>query len=227
MPSDRFDVLFIDFYGTLADGDRHAVETTCARVVEDYNLPTTAREFAVTWGRVFFAEIERANHDDFLNLYECEAKSLIDTLAPEGIEVDPHPYCKMLKHYWATAPLQPESLDALAGIDIPICCVSNADNDDIVSAIELRGLQLEHVVTSEDTRCYKPDPHIFEVALERMGVSPDRVLHVGDSLHSDVGGAAKLGITTVWVCREDRIFDAGDATPNHKIGSLMELHSIL
>ncbi len=227
MPSNRFDVLFIDFYGTLADGDRLAVETTCARVVEDYNLPMTASELAVTWGRRFFAEIDVANHDRFLNLYDCEAKSLIETLQPLSIDVDPHPYCQMLKRYWATAPLQPESLDALAAIDIPICCVSNADNDDIWSAIELRGLRLEHVVTSEDTRCYKPEPRIFEVALERMGVTPERTLHVGDSLHSDVGGAAGLGITSVWVRRQHRIYDVGDRAPDHKINSLMDLQEIL
>ena len=62
MGQHRFDALFIDYYGTLADGDRLAVQTTCARVVEDLALPISAMELAVTWGRRFFQEIEVANH---------------------------------------------------------------------------------------------------------------------------------------------------------------------
>jgi 2-haloacid dehalogenase/putative hydrolase of the HAD superfamily len=187
----------------------------------------SAREFAVTWGRRFFDEIEVANHDRFLNLYDCEAKTLVETLQPWVTNPDPVPYCEMLKRYWSTAPLQPEAHDVVARIDLPVCCVSNADTADIMAAIERHDLPLDRVVTSEDARCYKPDPKIFAVALDQMGVDPTRVLHVGDSLHSDVGGAEKLGITTVWVCREDRIFDAGECSPDHKIFSLNELDAIL
>lgn len=223
----RFDALFIDYYGTLADGDRLAVETTCARVVEDLALPMTAAELAITWGRRFFQEIEVANHDRFLNLYDCEARTLVDTLEPLGVDADPRLYCDMLKHYWATAPAHADALAALAGLDVPVCCVSNADTDDITASIARHGFRLDAVVVSEAVRCYKPDPHIFRVALDALGVSPERVLHVGDSLHSDVGGAQSAGIATAWICRNGRIFDTGQSTPDYKIHSLIELHTIL
>jgi FMN phosphatase YigB (HAD superfamily) len=42
----------------------------------------------------------------------------------------------------------------------------------------------------------------------------DRVIHVGDSLHSDVGGARKLGIRTAWVNRAERITDIGTDVPD-------------
>jgi putative hydrolase of the HAD superfamily len=60
-----------------------------------------------------------------------------------------------------------------------------------------------------------------------MQVAPDRVLHVGDSLHSDVGGAQALGIKCCWVCYEHRILDVGEAVPDHKISHLSDLHAIL
>jgi 2-haloacid dehalogenase len=41
----------------------------------------------------------------------------------------------------------------------------------------------------------------FEVAIERMGVAPDRLLHVAESLFHDVAPAKKLGLSTVWVHR--------------------------
>jgi 2-haloacid dehalogenase len=225
--SDGYDALLIDFYGTIAAGDRHAVERTCACVVADLRLDISPPQLAVTWGKRFFAEIEVANDDRFLNLYDCEAKTLVETLRPIVGPIDPRPYCDLLKRYWSDPELQPESLEALAGIELPIGCVSNADTEDILAATKRYGLTFDALITSEDVRCYKPDPRIFRKALEALGAEPHRTMHVGDSLHSDVGGAAALGIATTWVCRDDRIFDAGDCEPDHKIRSLLELHDLL
>jgi len=63
--------------------------------------------------------------------------------------------------------------------------------------------------------------------LARAGVAADRVMHVGDSLHSDVAGAQALGLTACWICYEDRILDIGDAVPCHKIRSIMQLQPIV
>jgi FMN phosphatase YigB (HAD superfamily) len=83
------------------------------------------------------------------------------------------------------------------------------------------------VVCSEQARSYKPAPGLFRYALEVIGLTPADVLHVGDSLHADVGGARKAGIDVVWVCRDRRIHDIGSATPNHKISSLKGLREFL
>ena len=48
---------------------------------------------------------------------------------------------------------------------------------------------VDYRVTSESVRAYKPHPEPFEAALELLGVDRSRLLHVGDSLGSDVRGA--------------------------------------
>ncbi|HEY3243137.1 MAG TPA: HAD family hydrolase [Phycisphaerae bacterium] len=223
----RFDAVFIDFYGTLAAGDRQAVEDTCAVIVADYGLAMTAADMARLWGDRFFALADRSNQDRFLNLYDCEMVSLRQTLAPLVGAVDPTPYCERLKRYWASPDLHDDSLDLLAELDVPVCCVSNADTEDLLSAVALHGLRFDAVITSEDARCYKPHERIFRDALDRMGADPRRTIHIGDSLHSDVGGAGRLGITTVWICRERRIYDVGRAQADHTIQSLKELRRVL
>ena len=45
----------------------------------------------------------------------------------------------------------------------------------------------------------KPDPAIYAMALARLGVPAARVLAIGDSLHTDIGGAAGAGIDSLWV----------------------------
>lgn len=223
----KYDAVFIDYYGTLADGDRVAVETTCARIVEDHRLPVTAAELSVIWGKRFYNEIEVANRHRFLNLHDCEAKTLVETVRKWAKDIDPSPYCRMLKEYWASAPAHDDAHAALAAIDVPVCCVSNADADDLSASVARNGLALDFVITSEEVRSYKPDAAIFEAALRLMDIDPERVVHVGDSLHSDVAGAANLGITTIWLCRDNRIFDIGECTPDHKIISLNELKDFL
>lgn len=222
-----YDVLLIDFYGTITAGDRHAVEDTCRLVVGELGLTMPAAELAIVWGRRFFDALDTANDGTFRNLFDLERETLVETVEPVIGPFDPDRFVRHLKRYWADPTLQPESLEALQALDVPVCCVSNADTEDVLAAVEKHGLPFDHLVTSEDARCYKPHAGIFHKALSEMDVSADRAMHVGDSLHSDVGGAQALGIATAWICREDRIFDVGEAQPDHKIRSLLELHPLL
>ncbi len=226
MADQKYDVLFIDFYGTITTGDKRAVEQTCRMVVEELGLTMPAPELAIVWGRRFFEALETANDGAFRNLFKLEVETLVETVEPMIGKFDPLPFVRHLKRYWAAPALQPEAHEALEALDLPVCCVSNADTEDIVAAAKLHGLRFDGMVTSEDARSYKPDAGIFRRALAEMGVGPERVMHVGDSLHSDVGGANPLGITTTWICRDERIFDVGEAQPTHKIKSLLELGSL-
>ena len=45
----------------------------------------------------------------------------------------------------------------------------------------------------------KPAPHLFRVALARLGVPPEDAAMVGDSLNSDVRGAQGVGLRTIWI----------------------------
>ncbi len=227
MAGRKFDAVFIDFYGTVTAGDRRAVEETCAGVVQQLGLTLAPAELAVIWGRCFFEAIETANDGAFRNLFDLECATLVATVAPLIGPFDPVPFVTNLKGYWSAPTLQPEAKDALAALDLPVCCVSNADTDDVLAATEQHGLCFDAIVTSEDARSYKPHARIFREALAKLDVAPERVIHVGDSLHSDVGGAKPLGIATAWICREDRIFDVGKGHPDYNIRSLHELCSIV
>ncbi|MFQ5413163.1 MAG: HAD family hydrolase [Phycisphaerae bacterium] len=231
MDDRRYDALFIDFYGTISAGDRAAVASTCRHIVDTLGLTATAECFAERWGERFFATIDRSNHDAFQTLHACEQASLRDTLrdfAVPGEAVDGAARLLAdIEAYWADPPLHDDVRACLAAIDLPICCVSNADAEPLAAALRKHDLRFDAVVTSEQARCYKPDPEIFRAALRAMGVQPRRVMHVGDSRHSDVAGAARLGITTTWLCRNDRIHDIGERVPDHTISSLAELPPLL
>ena len=206
--------LFLDFYGTVVGGDRLAVESACQAVVRDYGLTLTAAELAVRWGHAYFRAIEARDGNGFRNLVEIERDTLIETVAPLVGPIEAEPYVAILQDYLANPPLCPEIREVLGQKRLPICIVSNADDREICKALSLHDLSFEFVVTSESARSYKPDSGIFKTALRLTGWRSDRVIHIGDSLHSDVGGARSAGLKAVWVCREDRISDVGRERPD-------------
>ena len=56
--------------------------------------------------------------------------------------------------------------------------------------------RLDVAVFSSEVGRRKPDPLIFEQALERLGAAPERALFVGDTLATDIAGASALGMQT-------------------------------
>lgn len=223
----RFDGIFLDMYGTITTGDKAAVEAVCTRIVQDTGLSISPPALAITWGERFFAAMDTCNNGRFQTLFEVEATTLVDTLTDLGTDVDPAMYIADLSAYWRAPALQPEARTFFDQCPLPVCIVSNADRADIDAAVEYHGLDVAGIVTSEETRSYKPDTRIFSAALEQMGWWADRVVHVGDSLHSDVGGARAAGIASAWVNRAHRIHDIGTLDPDYELTDLMDLLPIV
>jgi putative hydrolase of the HAD superfamily len=57
--------------------------------------------------------------------------------------------------------------------------------------------RLDAAVFSSEVGKRKPHPTIFETALDRLGVEPERALFVGDRRFEDIRGAKEAGMTTV------------------------------
>lgn len=218
--------MLIDFYGTVADGDRAVVERVCANLIARFDLDLAPPQLAERWGERFFAATELHNGDNYLTLFECECASLLETLEPLVGRFDPRPFVEALRAYWRQPPLHPEAREALAAVTVPTCCVSNADRAEMEQALRYHRLDFDYVVTSEDARSYKPDARIFRTALEQTAWRAENVLHVGDSLHADVFGAQRLGIGGVWVCRPNRIHDIGQTRARHTIRDLLGLPGV-
>lgn len=82
------------------------------------------------------------------------------------------------------------------------------------------------VLLAQECGFAKPGRRIFELALAECGCGPEQVIHVGDSLPSDILGANGMGIRSVWVNRDGATNDTG-ITPDHEISDLRELLDIL
>lgn len=91
---------------------------------------------------------------------------------------------------------------------------------------------LDAVVISDEVGLRKPRGEIFEAVLGGLDAAPAETLHVGDSLDSDVGGAAAAGMRTAWVTRrvsdpERRLCEHDGPKPDWSIGDIAELPRLL
>ena len=98
------------------------------------------------------------------------------------------------------------ALNWLGALGIRLAVVSNWDPR-LPGLLDKLGLgqSFEFVLTSAEAGCRKPNPRIFEQALERLGVSAEQAWHVGDSYEDDVAGASNAGLTPVLIDRTGRL----------------------
>ena len=125
-------------------------------------------------------------------------------------------------------------LDSLRGrVRTGLCSnFSHSPTAQEILAVSELAERLDAIVVSDALGVRKPHPRIFEAVMSRLEVGPDEVLHVGDSLRADIGGAAPLGIRTAWITR--RIPDSKRAlrehdgpTPDHVIADIAEIDALL
>ncbi len=83
----------------------------------------------------------------------------------------------------------------------------------------------DHIVISGDFGKGKPDPAIFEHALALTSLQKEEVIMVGDNLMTDILGANRAGIKTVWINRHHK--ERNEVIPTYEIKHLEELFHIL
>jgi 2-haloacid dehalogenase len=85
----------------------------------------------------------------------------------------------------------------------------------------------QDIVVSEDVKVAKPDPRIFEHALNNIKhTDKSKVLIVGDSLTSDIQGGINFGIDTCWY-NPNKVENKTMIRPTYEISNLMELREII
>ncbi len=101
--------------------------------------------------------------------------------------------------------------------------VSDADNDMAYGILyKLKFLQyLDTVVTSEEVGVNKPNPKIFLIAAERLGVRPENTAMIGDSW-KDIEGSKKAGMKAVLVLRRREVLNNLTVEPDAIVENLLQ-----
>jgi len=102
---------------------------------------------------------------------------------------------------WEPMPAVYETLDAVAERGYRMGIISNASDDaNVQRMIDNAGLRrwFDPILVSAVVGVRKPNPRIFEMALEAWSMTPAEAVMVGDTLGADVLGAQMAGMRSVW-----------------------------
>ena len=84
----------------------------------------------------------------------------------------------------------PGAVDAVTRLRAHGLAIAVVSNWDETLPERLRLFDVDAIATSAEAGEPKPSPAVFRLALERLGVRPERVLHVGDSPEDEAGARA-------------------------------------
>lgn len=140
----------------------------------------------------------------------CRSRSLIftnmlDTLGGKK----PHHLGHFLETlYWETflahmtpCPKAMAFLKKCHSLQKPICLITDMQTYWQIKKLEKLAIThlIDHIVSSEATGCEKPDPLIFQTALNKIQCKPNEAVMIGDHPEKDIKGAKALGIQTYQV----------------------------
>ena len=111
---------------------------------------------------------------------------------------------------WEAVPAEVvPALERLRAMSLKIVIVSNANGTlhDMFARLGLAD-RVDVLFDSHRERVEKPDPRLFEIALDRSGARAATTIHVGDLYHVDVVGARAAGLRAVLIDSADLYHDA-------------------
>jgi HAD superfamily hydrolase (TIGR01549 family) len=114
------------------------------------------------------------------------------------------------------------SLEKLAAAGYSLAIVSNNSREEQLGKLQRLGIEryFASVIVSADHGFAKPDPRIFQLALEAMACCADDAIHVGDSWAADVIGAQNAGVRPIWFNRFHVTAACGDAAQISRLADL-------
>ncbi len=192
--------IFLDFYGTVVHEYGQPTMEVIKRVYKcgDGKSP---EEVLGYWWSVYQTLLNQAHGDNFQKQRPLAEKAFEETLNHFHGKEDINDLCRQMESYWMSPTIYPDALDFINNPPLPIYLISNCDNIYIEAAVKNLNIKPKAIFTSEDAKATKPNPEIFQYALEHSGLQAEETVHIGDSLKSDVQAAANLDIATIWLNR--------------------------
>ena len=192
-----FDAITFDCYGTLIDWETGILN--CLRPL----LAGHGRHLADAQILEAYSELEPAAQSGTYVPYRQVLEEVVRGMGQRfgfSVSTDEANNLAASVKNWLPFPDTVAALRALKG-RYRLGVISNADDDLFVASARHLQVSFNWVITAEQARAYKPSRQIFDFALGRIGLSPEKIVHAGQSLFHDVVPAKAMGMSTVLVKR--------------------------
>jgi 2-haloacid dehalogenase len=212
-----------DAYGTLFDVASAAARARDALGSRWEALAETwrAKQLQYTWLRSLMGK-----HADF---WQVTGDALDFALAAHGLG-GAELRARLMASYerLGAYPDARPALEALRARGLRLAILSNGSPRMLAAAAESAGLAplLEHVISVEDVRVYKPSPAVYRLAPARLGLWPAEIAFVSAN-GWDAAGAKAFGFSVAWCNRAGAPADRLPDAPDVELRSLAELPAVV
>lgn len=208
------EAIFFDFGGTIVteESDKVAHYHIADFVKEKYSIPLSHEEIDKFITRDLMEAIETADKK-WPNIYNLIENSFEKLLNKYGKNVSPQEKKDFSKIYIDLhikyMGLFPDARETLANIRNNfrghVGIISDIVDDLIYGLLDKYNLRkyFDSITTSEEVGVGKPNPLIFEVALEKANVKPNLSIYIGNSPRHDVIGAKRMGMKSILIGNAD------------------------
>ena len=214
--------IIFDAYGTLFDVNS-AAEKCKDKIGDKWEgfanyWRTTQLEY--TWLRSLMKR-----HKDFWQVTEDSLdKSLL------AFKIDPNMRSELLNLYKIlnTFPEVKEVLKNLKEKKYKISILSNGTPDLLDGLVKSNNLEkmFDDIFSIEKVGIYKPDEKVYKMPIDKYKVTKNEIAFLSANTW-DVSGAGNFGFNSIWVNRNENIFDKLDYIPHNEVNNLKEILKIL
>ena len=214
--------IIFDAYGTLFDVNS-AAEKCKERLGDKWEgfanyWRTTQLEY--TWLRSLMRR-----HKDFWQITEDSLDKSMNFY-----NIDSSMRSELLNLYKVLSPFAEvrDALKKLKQSNYKLAILSNGTPDLLNELVVSNGLKdiFDDIFSVEEVGIFKPDSKVYDLPINKYNIKKNEILFLSANTW-DVSGAGNYGYNTVWVNRNNNIFDKLDFEPIQQISNLSELLDLI
>ena len=214
--------IIFDAYGTLFDVNSAAEK--CKEKIgdkwEDFANYWRITQLEYTWLRSLMNR-----HKDFWQVTEDSlSKSM------KKFEIDQNMRSELLNLYkiLSTYPEVEKTLEELKRKNFKLAILSNGTPDLLNQLVKSNSLQefFDDIFSIETVGIYKPNADVYNIPIKKYNILKNEVLFLSSNTW-DVSGGGNFGYKSIWVNRNNNIFDNLDYSPEFELKNLKDLLDII
>ena len=210
--------IVFDAYGTLFDVNSAAEKSKdkIGNKWENFANFWRTTQLEYTWLRSLmkkhknFWQITEDSLDKSMETFQID-KSLSNDLLSLYKELSPYPEVKNV-------------LENLKKKSFKLAILSNGTPELLNHLVKSRDLEnlFDDIFSVEEVKIYKPDPKVYDIPVNKYKVSKGEITFLSANTW-DVSGAGNYGYNSIWVNRNNSVFDKLDYKPKNEIKNLKKL----
>ena len=213
--------IVFDAYGTLFDVNSAAEKSKdkIGNKWENFANFWRTTQLEYTWLRSLmkkhknFWQITEDSLDKSMETFQID-KSLRNDLLSLYKELSPYPEVKNV-------------LENLKKKSFKLAILSNGTPEllnHLVKSSDLENL-FDDIFSVEEVKIYKPDPKVYDMPVNKYKVSKGEITFLSANTW-DVSGAGNYGYNSIWVNRNNSVFDKLDYKPKNEVKNLKQLQDL-